>query len=141
MKFLLIFLLPLIAVAQDYDFLNFHHDLNSALKQATKEKKLLMLFEVQNHCVWCSKQARQTFTNQNIKNKISKNFIPLLLNIDEDTIPLAYKAEAVPAVYFINPTENEEVWRAIGYKDVDEMLEVFQKAKQSYARDLEDEKD
>jgi hypothetical protein len=141
MKLWLILIVTLSVYAQDYSFLKYQNNFEKALKLAKKEHKLLMLFEVQDYCGWCSKQANSSLMDTDVKDEIANNFIPLLLNVDHADIPPAYRPEAVPALYFINPNENEEVWRAVGYKKSNELLEVFRQARKSYAEDLADEQE
>lgn len=141
MRFLLFLFFSFFLHAQDYSFLKYETQFKHAITKAIKEDKLLMLFEVQNGCIWCSRQAHKTLLDEAVKHNITKYFVPLLLNLDSDIVPLPYHSEVVPALYFINPNDDEEVWRAVGYKKACEMLDIFKEARKSYANDLADERE
>ena len=135
MRFIFLTFFTLTLYAQEYNFLH-----QTALETAAKERKLLMLLIVQDHCPWCQKFAFKVLKTPEISKAVQKNFCPLLVNKDKLTLPKKYHIHSTPTIYFINPSEEEEVWMSVGYKNKVELLEVFKKAIQSYQEDLEDEK-
>ena len=141
MKKLLFIFFALPLIAADYSFLHYENNYKQARKRALDNQKLLMLVVVQEHCNWCQKLASQTLQETLIKQKIKRAFVPLLLNSDHDPIPENYHCISAPAIYFIDPLDDEEVWRAKGYKDVDAFLLLIDQALQSHLEDLKDEQD
>ena len=135
--FAVLFLLLVSLAAKNYDFLHYHHNFKKALNQAIKEEKMVMLFQVQDYCPWCSQMA-QTLIHPQIISEIKKNFIPILLNKNHDTIPEQYRSPLIPAIYFINPFEDEEVWRNVGFRTFKELLSSFKKAVKSFKEDLKE---
>ena len=133
----LLFLPPLLAI--NYDFLHYSSNYQNALKKAAHSDKMLMLVLVQDHCPWCSQLAKVTLTQKKIKKKIQEEFIPILLNKNSDFIPQKYSTKFIPSIYFINPFEDEEVWRSSGYHDSKELLTTFKKALQSFKEDIADD--
>ena len=139
MRFILLTLFTFNLQALDYNFLHYHHNFQNALVQATQEKKLLMLLIVQDRCHWCKKLSVDVLGRPDIAEKIRKDFLPVVINKDRKKLPKKYQTEATPTIYFINPIENEEVWRSVGFTNKVELLELLKKAMQSYKDDLEDD--
>lgn len=140
MKFFLTFLtLILTLLANEYNFLRYSQNFKISLNQAATEKKLLMLLVVQDNCKWCKDFAFNVLSQTIISKKIGENFIPLVMNKDTRTLPVKYHTRLTPTIYFINPLENEEVWRSVGYRTKEELMQTFDKALISLEEDLSDE--
>jgi hypothetical protein len=141
MKYILLILLAFPLFAADYSFLHYETDYDQARKKAMKNHKLLMLLVVKNDCGWCYKLAFSTLQTPKVKRELHKNFQSVLLNRDSDPIPNNYSCPVVPALYFIDPVDNEEVWRSKGYQKQKKFLKLLGKALQSHQADLADEAD
>lgn len=139
-RLLLFFILACLpSQASKYDFLHYQTNYNKAIELALKENKNIMLFVVQDSCPWCYRLARKSLQDSTIKDKIQSNYIPVILNSDCDTLPLAYQTKAYPTLFFINAKEDEEIYRAVGYQNKGELQALLLRALQSYKEDLADQ--
>lgn len=127
MKFLLLLLtltLTLFSAHID-DFasnMGYHREYNTALTQAKKENKVVMLVLVGDYCPWCRKFERKTLQSANIAINIQKNFIPVIVdkNFDKERYPEKYYASVVPTVRFIDPKKDVQISESLGYKKTKE---------------------
>ncbi len=123
MKFLLlIFALTLTLFSAHIDEfasnMGYEREYNTALAQAKKENKVIMLVLVGDYCPWCRKFERQTLQRANIAINIQNNFIPVIVdkNLDKDKYPEKYYTSVVPTVRFIDPKKDLQISESVGYK-------------------------
>jgi thioredoxin-related protein len=116
---------------------NYSRDYNSALKQAKEQNKLIMLVVVGDYCPWCKKFERKTLTSSEVKNKTSKEFIPVIIDRvnDEGTYPPEFHSKLIPTVYFINPATQKHVYESLGYMKKNEFSKEMDAALTSYAKE------
>ncbi|OIP58335.1 MAG: hypothetical protein AUK54_00095 [Helicobacteraceae bacterium CG2_30_36_10] len=58
----------------------YQREYNTALVQAKKESKVVMLVLVGDYCPWCRKFERKTLQSANIAINIQKNFVPVIVD-------------------------------------------------------------
>ena len=119
--------------------MGYHRDYDSALAQAKKENKVIMLVMVGDYCPWCRKFERKTLQRANVAINIQNNFIPLIVdkNLDKDKYPQKFFSRNVPTVRFIEPKKEEQIFESLGYikkveykKILDETLAKYKGIKQ-----------
>ena len=123
MKFILLFFtltLTLFSAHID-DFasnMGYAREYNTALAQAKKENKVIMLVLVGDYCPWCRKFERKTLQRATIAINIQKNFIPVIVdkNLDKEKYPEKYYTSVVPTVRFIDPKKDMQISESVGYK-------------------------
>ncbi|MFC2073904.1 thioredoxin family protein [Campylobacterota bacterium] len=118
----------LAAIAQDAAFaLDFHEDYATALTQAKKEKKLLMLVIVQDPCPYCDGMVDNTLSDPKVTQAI-KDFVPVI--VDKHTpLPAAFKTDIAPLTFFIDAQQEEGIWESMGYVSVESFLDDIKEAK------------
>ena len=136
MKMLIVFLSLtcslLAANAQDSAFvLDFYEDYPSALTQAKKADKMLMLVIIQEPCPYCDAMVEKTLPDPKVTQAI-KGFISVI--VDKHTsLPSAFMTTATPMTFFIDPITEEGVWESMGYTSVEEFLDDIKEAKNIHA--------
>ena len=105
--------------ALQYGYTN---DYQKALQLSKQTNKQIMLMISTESCPWCRKLESSTLRNAQVNNYIQKNYIPMSVIREVDTYPSKFKAPAVPAIYFIDSSENE-TGKIIGYKPPEKFLE------------------
>lgn len=114
--------------------MGYHREYNTALAQAKKENKLVMLVLVGDYCPWCRKFERKTLQSANIAIKIQNNFIPVIVdkNLDKEKYPEKYYTSLVPTVRFIDPKKDVQISESLGYKKTKEYGELLNKVLLEY---------
>lgn len=101
--------------------LGFHEDYPTALAQAKKEKKVLMLVIIKDPCRHSERMVYDTLSDPKVVDAL-KDFISVI--VDKDVIlPSALKVEFVPMIYFIDPNKEEGMWERMGYVSVEKFLD------------------
>ena len=60
------------------------NDYDEALKNAQKEHKLVYILVVSDTCKWCKKFENKTLQNKQIKERVNKEFVTVLLSRDTE---------------------------------------------------------
>jgi protein disulfide-isomerase len=102
-------------------------DLNAALAQAKKEKKLVLMdFTGSDWCGWCIKLKKEVFDTKEFAEYAGKNLVLIELDFPRakkqtealakanETLKTKYKAEGFPTIVVLNG-EGKEVWRQPQY--------------------------
>ena len=101
--------------ASDMDYLR---DYDTAVLQAKKEHKMIMLVMVADYCPWCRKFERKTLKSSKVAIAVKENFIPVIMdrNVDKSKYPEEFYTPLIPNVFFIDPKEPDNyVEDSIGY--------------------------
>ena len=111
--------------------LGYFDSYNSALLQAKKEHKLLMLVIVEDGCGWCKRFERTTLQLKDIQCQIA-SFVRVVIDKHEK-VPLFFQTSFVPVVYFIDPDTQEPLVESIGYHSPIRFLKKIKEAKEQWA--------
>ena len=117
--FLLLFSLTLFAAHID-NFakeMNFHRDYNTALSQAKKENKVLVMVLSADYCPWCRKFENKTLNSTLVKPRLDSEVITLIVDrkFDIESFPKKFTTDYTPRVFYINPTNEEILHDTFGY--------------------------
>ncbi len=108
--------------------------LDAAKAVAKKENKILMVEVSSRSCKYCIDMANTTFKNDAIVEKINKNFAPVLLYQDSDTIPAEFASRGTPTFFFVDKNGKKlspPIFGAWGANDFSFFLDkAMQKAKE-----------
>ena len=100
--------------------LGFHEDYPTALAQANKEKKLLMLVIIKDPCRYSENMVYKTLSDPKVSEAL-KDFVSVI--VDKDAIlPSAFKIDLVPMIYFIDPKNEQGVGERMGYVSTEQFL-------------------
>src|SRR5438477_9018108 len=89
-----------------------------AMKQARKEKKIIMIDYYTTWCGWCKRLDRDTYSSDEIGKYADENIVSLKLDAEKgEGIALAKKSgvSAFPTIVFYN-ADGKEIYRIVGYK-------------------------
>lgn len=128
-KLLLVVLLTTLLFANSYkDFAaKYKYEINyeKALQKAKKEKKNILLVQVTNYCPWCRKLEKRVLAKDMVNAQIHKNYIPLIVNREEKTLPKRFETPTVPVTYIINYKDDADFKSFAGYKSKDDFLHII----------------
>ena len=101
-----------------------------ALKQAKKEKKIIMIDYYTTWCGWCKRLDRDTYSSDEIGKYADDNVISLKLDAEKgEGMTLAKKASITgfPTIVFYNG-DGKEIYRVVGYKPAPSFIQEMMKA-------------
>ena len=100
--------------------LGFHEDYPTALDQAKKEKKLLMLVIIKDPCPYSEKMVYSTLSDP----KVTQSLIDLVtVIVDKETLlPSQFTTDLFPTTFFIDPKRETEILKRIGYLSSEQFL-------------------
>nr|WP_321268382.1 thioredoxin family protein [uncultured Sulfurimonas sp.] len=115
---------------------NYSRDYNSALKVAKEQNKLLMLVIVGDYCPWCKKFERKTLTSKEIKSRVSKDIVPIIIDNTKDrgNYPEEFYTQRIPTVLFINPKTQKSLHQTLGYTKKKEFSQDIDSAVKKYKK-------
>ena len=130
--FLLLFSLTLFAAHID-NFakeMNFHRDYNTALSQAKKENKVLVMVLGADYCPWCRKFENKTLNSALVKPYLQKEVITLVVDkkFDIESFPKKFTTQYTPRVFYINPSNEDILHDTFGYIKKKDFMKDLQKA-------------
>ncbi len=125
---LLMTMLTFMFAAQIDEFaseVNYLRDYNMALKTAKEQHKMVMVVVVGDYCPWCKKFERKTLKSSEVKAQVDENFIPVVIDKykDKGKYPEAYYAPLIPAVYFVDPSNEKVLLTTVAYMKKGEYME------------------
>ena len=103
-KYLLVlitFISSLYAVELDWG-----HDYNKALIQAKKEHKDVYLFIGADKCKFCDMFKKDTLSDKEIMDRLTKDYILLYMSRDQHKVPSKFKVKGAPRHYFLDADGN-----------------------------------
>ena len=86
-----------------------------ALILAVEKKKPIMLVLVSDYCSWCNRFKNVTLRDAEIKKRLDKEVILLILNKYDGQYPKHFKTSMVPSTVFIDSTTQEEILTQVGF--------------------------
>jgi len=114
--------------------MGFFRDYKTALTQAQKENKPLMMVLGADYCPWCRKFERNTLSTKMIKTYLDKEVITLIVDkkYDADSFPKDFQTQLTPRVFFIDPKSQKSFYDTTGYvkkkeylKDLEAMTKLY----------------
>lgn len=114
--------------------MNFQRDYNTALVQAKKENKILVMVLGADYCPWCRKFERKTLSSKLIKPKLNNEVITLVVDkkFDIDSFPKKFRTNYTPMVFFINPKDESIIEDTVGYMKKKDFLSALNNAQKLY---------
>jgi len=78
------------------------NDLDTALKQADLENKLVLVEITRDFCPYCERMEKSVLNKADVKVLIKKKYVFLKLNLSHDEIPYIFSSKLTPTFYFLN---------------------------------------
>lgn len=114
--------------------MNYSRDYTSALEQAKKEKKNLMILVVGDYCPWCKKFERKTMKRKCVDAKVKADFVAVILDKykDKGKYPDKFYSAVIPSVYFVDVRDEKILHQSVAYMKKDEFLDNLDDALMAY---------
>lgn len=103
------------------DSINWQPYSSAAFAKAKKEHRHVLLFGKANWCPWCRRMKNETFSNSTVISLINKNFVPVMIDIDDQSsVADRYDISVVPASIILTG-DYKVVASKTGYLSASEM--------------------
>ena len=121
---------------------------DQAIKKSKIENIPTMIFFYSNNCGWCRKLEDETFSDEQVKNLMNKNFAIVKINSDSTRIiskdgeeiserqlsQMVYQVNANPTIWFLS-SNGERIAPLPGYAPVDDFINVLQYIKDGHYKE------
>lgn len=124
-KSVVLFILSFSLLFGQMEGLKIQKDLPTALKLAKKEQKDILLFIYSNHCWYCNKMKKNTFSNKKVIEMINENFIFVMEEDYSKNLSNKYKTDFVPITYIIGYEDNDVLLELPGHKDIKTFIQII----------------
>ena len=114
--------------------MHYSRDYASALAQAKKEHKNVLVLVVGDYCPWCKKFERKTMKRKCVDVKVKSDFVPVILDKykDKGAYPEAFYSPVIPTVYFVDARDEKVLHQSVAYMKKDEFLDNLDDALMAY---------
>ena len=119
MKRLLLMLLTAVTLFAE---VNWRPDYASALAEAKRDGKPLMVLLVSHTCRWCRRLENRTLENPEVSAFINRHFVPVLLYREDRNRPEFIRSSMVPTTFFLTPQQKNIVKPVVGYWEPSDYL-------------------
>jgi len=110
--------------------IDFEDSLSQAKEEAIKNNKPLMIMYSTSTCPECNYMKKKVFKNDEIVSYVNKNFISVIMDINEDKKELPYSFIGIPTFYFSNATQMNLIKKSIGGMREKEFLNLLKSVKE-----------
>ena len=92
--------------------------------KAVKENKIFYVFIVSESCRWCRKMEETTMLDNEIIDRLNKDYISVELIRGFDDYPDSLQAKMVPKHYFLTPDE-KKIYAVPGYWSTEDFSSIL----------------
>lgn len=123
--------LPFLLVKSGEDIIDWRTNLDDALAEAKRVNRPLLLDFTADWCPPCKMMKRVTFSQQNVKEHLEANYVPVRLDMtlrNETTqkLGMRFGIQYLPTLLVLSP-EGEEIRRESGGMDAETFLAWIKK--------------
>jgi uncharacterized protein YyaL (SSP411 family) len=104
--------------------IDWQDDYESAHAKAIKENKIFYIFIAGDSCHWCRKMERTTMLDNEVINRLNKDYIAVELIRGFDDYPDLLQAKMVPKHYFLTPNE-KKIYSVPGYWNTEDFSSIL----------------
>ncbi|WP_456451379.1 thioredoxin family protein, partial [Hydrogenimonas sp.] len=90
-------------------------DYQSALEEAKRTNKPMMVLLVSHTCRWCRKLENRTLQNPEVAAFVNRHFVPVIVYREEGGFPDFIRSSMVPTTFFVTPEEKNIIKPVPGY--------------------------
>jgi uncharacterized protein YyaL (SSP411 family) len=124
---------------------------NDAYPLAKQNKKLILVDVYTNWCGWCKKMDRDVFSDPDVENMLSDNFVNVKLNPERTDMSYAIdtmhlngyqmynlltngQRTGFPTIVVLDPATNQIIHAEAGYLDANQFKQTLQQVLTSYTK-------
>ncbi len=116
--------------------IDWQDDYEIAHEKALKEDKIFYVFVVSESCRWCRKMEKTTMLDNEIINRLNKDYIAVELIRGFDNYPDALQTKMVPKHFFLTPNE-KKIYSVPGYWNSEDFASILDDVVKNYKKTKE----
>ncbi len=101
-----------------------HELFDTALREAEKNNKIIVIKAMTEHCHYCKKMDREVLVDDQVVKALQKDFVVVQVDITKNALPLGLTAELTPSFFFIDKDE-KVLQKVVGSWNVEDFLEIL----------------
>ncbi len=101
--------------------------------KAIQENKIFYIFIVSETCHWCHKMKKTTMSDEEVVNRLNKDYVAVELIRDFDEYPELLHAKMVPKHYFLTPDE-KKIYAIPGYWSSEDFSSILDDVTKKYKK-------
>lgn len=105
-----------------------YQSFSEAMKMAKKDKKIVLIKARSTVCKYCDQLERIFVENSKVKRVLNRYFELVVINIDEEVLPMGLTARSTPTLIFIRPDNQKVLMQLAGIRALGELLEILNEA-------------
>lgn len=113
---------------------SWNNDMDTARFFAKKRNQMLMVFVESQHCKWCSKMKNTTFSSSRIIPKYQTMTRLKVNGGNKHILKKLPPIKGVPAVFFMDPSDNQILETVSGYRDAESFLRSINSAQKKFEK-------
>lgn len=120
------------AFSQGIDFQH-NKSWNEIVQKAKAEKKLIFMDAYTVWCGPCKALQARVFPNKELGDYFNSNFVNAKIDMESGEGPALaakYRVRAYPTMFFINPNTQQVVLQTMGYREVEDLMNIAKQATQ-----------
>lgn len=96
-------------------------DINQAMQKAKNTNKNIFVNFHADWCTYCHKMDDEVFSSTEIKEKLTKNYVLLKINVDQNPeLSTQFQTYSLPTIIILDSNGNE-IKRIIGYQSAEQL--------------------
>lgn len=96
--------------------------------RAIKEKKLILVNIVTEHCPYCKQMKKEIFNNATYRKQIDQKFVFVSIDLYDPALPADLRTKYTPANAILSPTRHTIIEGYTGYMDATSFMTVLENA-------------
>lgn len=100
---------------------------DKALELSKKSGKSIALMVTSEQCGYCTKMHNTTLSDKKVKESLESYFIPAIVDVSKEEMPVDYRFSGTPTFMFIN-SNGELIYNIVGYKNADSFQQALSQA-------------
>ena len=105
-----------------------YQSFSEAMKMAKKDKKIVLIKARSTVCKYCDQLERIFVENTKVEKILNRYFELVVLNIDDETLPLDLNVRSTPTLIFIRPDNQKVLMQLAGIRALGELIEILNEA-------------
>lgn len=99
-----------------------------AMSMAKRKHKIVLIKVRSSTCKYCDQLDRILDENAKVQKILNKYFELVLINMDEEAIPMGLVIQSTPTLIFIRPDNEQVLMKLAGIRALGELLEILNEA-------------
>jgi len=103
---------------------------DQAIQKAKRDKKIVVMVVVKEHCRWCEKLVNTTLKDPRVQKHL-QDFVTVVVDKDAP-YPSDFRENFFPSVFYIDYSTEKSIYENVGYIGAKHFLNDLESVKKTY---------